>query len=154
MRLPEKLRPLVLAGVLGVLVVIGTLGQSSSSPSGLGKEWSIWTPSERRVFVAAYLDGYLRGKTDACVAAGELFEQQKPIADLEETPDRKCFHHAKGYSRTADDYEAIITAFYAKDKKYEEIPVEYLMLLLTNARYQSSSDIEEGMRKGGSPTPN
>ena len=144
----KQIRTPLLAGAIVVFVLMGTLAQVSAPSPGRGEEWLSWSPTERRVFVAAYLDGYLRGKTDACIAAGELFEQQKPVHDLEDTPDRKCFRHAKSYSRTADDYAGVLTSFYSEQKEHRNIPVEYFLMLFTDARYQTVADIEQGMRKG------
>jgi hypothetical protein len=145
---------MLLAATIGVAVVIGTLAQSSAPPSGRGETWSSWTHTERQLFVAAYLDGYLRGKTDACVGASELFELDKPASDLADTADQKCFRHAKSYSRTANEYVSTIDSFYAKDGKYEDVPIEYLMLLFTDPRYQTSADVQAEIQKHGWPSRN
>lgn len=144
----KRNRPLLLVGALSLLALTGTIAQVSQSRPGRGQEWLSWSPDERSVFIGAYLQGYLMGKTDACIAAGELFEQHKPVHDLEETPDRRCFRHAKSYSRTSADYASVITDFYLKHREYENIPVDYFMLLFTDDRYKTVGDIEQGIAKG------
>jgi hypothetical protein len=114
----------------------------------LGKNGSPGTPAQRTLYVGAYLQGYLMGKTDGCEAAVEVFEQGKKITDLEQDPDRMCFRHAKGYSRPAGAYARLITAFYEKHPEHRDIPVDYFMLLFTDSSYKTLADIEQGIRKG------
>jgi hypothetical protein len=122
--------------------------QVSTPRPGSGEEWLSWKPEERRLFVGAYLDGYQRGKTDACIAAGELFDQHKPVHDLEDLPDRRCFRHAKAYSRKPDDYVAVMTNFYTNHPQYRNIPRIYLIFLLTDDRYKTADEIYQAALKG------
>jgi hypothetical protein len=137
----------LVAGTLSLLVIIGALAQTPSLARGRGQEWLSWSSDERTVFVGAYLQGYLMGKTYACIAAGELFGEHKPIRDLDQMPDRRCFRRAKGYSRKADDYASVISSFYSKHPEYRDIPVDYFMLLFTSDQYRTVEDIEQGIRK-------
>lgn len=126
----------------------GMFTQAHHPVRGFGEEWLSWSPEQRTANIGAYLQGYLMGKTDACEAASELFEQHKPVKNLEDDPDRKCFRHAKGYSRSAGDYAGVITAFYQRNPQHLNIPVDYFMLLFTNVRYKTVDDIEQGIQKG------
>lgn len=137
----------VLAALLCVFCSIGTRAQTAPL-AGRGQEWLAWSPSQRRGFVAAYMDGYLRGKSDACEAAAELFAPGKSVVNLDDMPDRQCFRHAKSYSRPAGDYAKLITSFYEKHPVYRDIPVEYFLLLFTDNRYSTLAAIEQGIRKG------
>ena len=87
------------------------------------------------------------GETDACLAAGELFEQRKRVRNLDDLPDRKRFRRAKSYSKTADDCPVLITTFYSKHEDHRDVPVDYFMLLFTDDRFQTLADIEAGIRK-------
>lgn len=142
------IRVVLLIGTLSGLVASGTPGQTSSLKKGLGQEWLSWTAAQQTRYVGAYLQGYLMGKMDACEAAVELFERGKKFTDLEQDPDRRCFRHAKGYSRPAGEYVKLITVFYARHPEHRDIPVEYFLLLFTDNRYSTLAAIEQGIRKG------
>lgn len=143
----RKSKALLLAA-LAALAAIHTLAQAKTPRQGRGEEWLAWASGERRLYVAAYLDGYSRGKLDACNAAGDLFEQDKRFYNLDDLPERRCFRHAKSYSENADDYVATVTAFYEKHPEHRDIPYQYFMLLFTDPSYKTVPDIEEGIRKG------
>ena len=144
----KQIRTVPIAGAFALLLFIGTSAQVSSPPRGTGQEWLSWSPEQRRVFVGAYLQGYLMGKTDARIAADELFELDKPVHDLKDTVDARCFRHAKAYSRDSADYTAVITDFYTNHAKYRNIPRSYLMLLLTDDRYKTADEIYQAALKG------
>jgi len=135
-------------GALCFLGFAGTHAQVSHRGQGTGEEWLSWSADERIVFVGAYLQGYLMGKTDACEAAAELFQAHKKFTNLEQDPSRRCFRHAKDYSRSAAEYAPLITDFYTKHPEHRDIPVDYFMLLLTNDQYKTVGDIEQGIQKG------
>jgi len=92
------------------------------------------------VYVDAYLSGYVSGKTDACVAAAELFEGGKQVS-LDDTVDKRCFRHAKAYSKARGDYLIFMTEFYVKCPKYKTVPYTYLMLQLTDDRYKTAEKL-------------
>lgn len=144
----KQTRAALLAGAFSLLLFIGALAQAPSAARGKGQEWLSYSSDERNVFVGAYLQGYLMGKTDACNAAGELFGEHQPISDLDQMPERRCFRRAKGYTRKAEDYTSIITSFYAEHPEYRDIPVDYFMQLFTNDQYRTVDSIEQGIRKG------
>ena len=145
---------LMFLAVLVGLTLTSARPQVSAAQSGRGQEWLSWSPRERRVFVAAYLDGYSRGTIDACSAAVSLFAPQKPYSSLEDDPERKCFNHSKGYRQNAGDYATLLTDFYRKHAEHLDIPVEYFMLLFTDDRYKTVGDIEKGISNGDVRTSN
>ncbi len=98
--------------------------------------------------MGAYLQGYFMGKSDACETAAELFGPRKPIHDLDQDPERRCFRHAKRYTMSVADYVSIITSFYEKYPEHRDIPVDYFMIVFRDQRYKTLADIERGMRKG------
>jgi hypothetical protein len=144
----KRVRGALAVAALSIFALFWAFGQTSGPPRGRGEEWLSWSPEQRLVFVGAYLQGYLMGKLDGCNAAGELFEQHKAVRDPDDLPERRCFRHAKGYSRNADEYATLIAAFYAKHVEHRDMPVDYFMLLFTDDRYKTVTDIEEGIRKG------
>jgi len=139
---------LLIVGVFSVLLLKGMAEEPPSSAVVTGEEWLSWSPEQRTVFVDAYLMGYLRGKSNACIGAAELFEVGKPVHDLNESVDRRCFRHAKSYSRGADHYANLITEFYREHPEYRNIPNVYLMVLLTDDRYKTADEIYEAAVKG------
>lgn len=149
--MPQKLESggvLMCVGLIVGMALMAAHPQVSPAQSGRGQDWLSWSPRERRDFVAAYLDGYSRGKIDACEAAANLFASQKPYSDFEDDPERKCFNHSKRYAQNADNYAALLTDFYLKHGDHLDIPVEYFLLLFTDDSYKTVENIENGIRKG------
>ncbi|MGH9788594.1 MAG: hypothetical protein ACRD4U_07835 [Candidatus Acidiferrales bacterium] len=139
-----KVRILLIAGVLSVLLLNARADRTPSSTASavvIGEGWLSWSPEQRVIFVDAYLIGYLEGKSEACLAAYNLFELDKPIRDLNESVDARCFRHTKSYSRDADHYASVITQFYTEHVEYRNIPNIYLMTLLIDGRYETADEI-------------
>ena len=138
----------LIVGVFSVLLVASTPARMDSQAIATGEEWLSWSQQQRSVFVDAYLMGYLSGKSDACIGAADLFELDKPVQDLNESVDRRCFRHAKSYSKRADYYTGVITQFYTEHPEYRNIPNIYLMLLLIDDRYKTADEIYQAAVKG------
>jgi hypothetical protein len=141
---------LVVIGFLVVGVVLLGFGTSRLRPRRLerpelhrhpGLQWLSWTATERESFVHGYLGGYGVGASDACRAADDLFELDKPHLighdDVRSTfPSARClesvFKNVKFSSSTGSDvsaYTTPITEFYAKHPEQSDTSV--LMLLET-----------------------
>jgi hypothetical protein len=142
-----KVSIMVIGTTLATLLLAGTSAPTSSRSTMAGEGWLSWTPEQRNIYVDAYLSGYISGKTNACIAAAELFEGGRQVS-LDDAADRNCFRHAKAYSKGRDDYAALITGFYTKCPKYENAPYAYLMLQLTDDRYKTAEGLCEMAEKG------
>ena len=135
------------AVTLAIGLFVSTIAQVSV-PQGAGKDWLSWSPEERSVFAEAYKAGYVSGKSDACEAAARLFEPHERVTDFSRSASARCLQHAKAHSKTIDHYTEVITTFYSKYAKYEGIPYAYLMLLLTDDRYNTADEIYQAALKG------
>jgi hypothetical protein len=138
------------ATLLILIFVIGLADAGSQrrvAPRRDGKDWLSFTAQTRSYLVEVYLDGYLDGKTDACAAAGDLFEQG-PVHDPKDSADQRCFRKAKSYSRDVDDYIGVLTAFYTKYPQFRNIPDLYLIQTLTDDRYTTADGIYQMAVKG------
>jgi len=143
-----KARTLLIIGVFSFLILTAMADRTSSSSAVVtGEGWLSWSPEQRIIFVDTYLMGYLSGKLDACEAADKLFELEKPVRDLNETVDARCVRHAKSYSKDAYHYASVITQFYTEHVEYHNIPNVYLMMLLTDDRYQTADEIYQAAVK-------
>lgn len=138
---------ILITAALAALLFAGASAKPSSQSGGTGEEWLSWTPEQRSVYVDAYLTGYTSGKTDACIAAAELFEVHKRVTP-EDTLDRRCFRHSKTYSRSRDDYASLLTEFYARCPERKNIPYAYLMIQLTDDRYKTAEVLCHAAEKG------
>jgi hypothetical protein len=144
--------------VIGVCVVLllhtGAAGSNPPAPDE-GKEWLIWTPAERSLYVRGFIEGYWRGTDSACRLADELFDVGKPHR-LGQTPRGRCEARLEEYTKikTTDSgldfsaYTTIITEFYTKHPEYQHIPKVYLMLFLTNRTYKTADQLYEMAVKG------
>ncbi len=143
----RRLRALAISAALVALSLAVVRTQPASPSREAGQEWLSWSPDVRIVFAQAYLSGYLSGKTNACMAAAELFESG-PVHDLSESADARCFRRAKSYSKTSDHYARVITDFYQKYSQYRNIPYAYLMLVMTDDRFTTVDEIYQAALAG------
>src|SRR5258708_38491337 len=94
----EKMRIVAIAAALATLLFAGVSASTSSHSKGTGEEWLSWTSEQRGVYGDAYLSGYVSGKTDACVAAAELFGGGKQ-GSVDDTVDKRGFRPSNGCSK-------------------------------------------------------
>ena len=138
--------------LLKVCILVFTVSSSTSTgaqdqarrPSRgpqAGMQWLSWTQQRRSDFVDAYLAGYLDGKSDACIAAAEIFDVGKTFSDPREDASQRCFRQAKSYSRNISDYVKVLTDFYTKYAQFKNIPYLYLMTILRDDQYKTADGI-------------
>ena len=143
-----KARTLLIIGVFLILNARADQTPSSSASAVvIGEGWLTWSPEQRIIFVDAYLIGYWRGKSEACLAADSLFELDKPVRDPNEIVVARCLRHTKDYSKDADHYTSVITKFYTEHVEYHNIPNVYLMRLLIDDRYKTADEIYQAAVK-------
>lgn len=143
-----KIRPFAAwAGLAGLLLAAAT-AEAASPSQWKGEEWLSWSAEVRTVFVDAYLAGYTSGRSDACLAADDLFDLDKPVHSPEDMVVARCKRHAKSYSKTSDYYVKVITDFYQKYPKYRNIPYVYLMFLMSDGWYKTADEIYQGALEG------
>jgi hypothetical protein len=141
-------------GILGFTITIltsaGAQDQSRRPSRGpqAGVQCLSWTQQRRGDFVDAYLAGYLGGKSDACIAAAEIFEVGKTFSDPREDVSQRCFRQAKSYSRETSDYVTVLTEFYTKYPQFRNIPYLYLMMMLRDDEYKTADGIYQMALKG------
>ena len=118
----RKARTYITLGALAIPLLAVAAAQLASPSRGRGDECLSWRPEVRTVFVDAYLGGYNSGRSDACMAADDLFELDKAVQNIEDTVVQRCKRRAKSYSRPPDYYVNVINDFYKKYPKYRNIP--------------------------------
>ncbi len=143
-----KVRTLLIIGVFSFLI-LNAGADRTPSPSAviIGEDWLSWSPEQRIIFVDAYLIGYWRGKSEACLAADRLFELDKPVRDPKEIVANRCLRHTKDYSKDADLYASVITQFYTEHVEYHNIPNVNLIELLIDGRYETADEIYQAAVK-------
>ena len=142
-----KARTFAAVGALALLFLVVAAARVASPPRWRGEEWLAWSPQVRSVYGEAYLAGYLNGKLDACNAAMDLFELDKPT-DLSNTVATRCRSHAKSYSKTSEYYVKVITDFYQEHPEYRNFPYAYLMFLMTDNWYKTADEIYQAAVEG------
>jgi hypothetical protein len=120
-----------------------------------GLQWLSWSLRERENFVYGYIQGYGHGMNEACLAADNLFEKDKPHVlghdDVPSTfPSDRCRTSVAHYSNVKVDlskgpdftaYTAVITEFYTKHAEYRDTPFALLMESLTGTKTLTADDI-------------
>ena len=144
-----KAGALLLIGVFSFLILNTGAAQTKTDPTPApsAEWWLSWSLEQRFLFVEAYLFGYGRGVTEACLAANNLFELDKLIYDLNEIVSARCFRHTKDYSKESDHYADVITEFYTKHVEYRNIPLTYMITLLIDGRYQTADELYQAAVK-------
>jgi hypothetical protein len=135
--------------ILVVVFPLLALAGSSQRPERIqsGKDWLSWTPEQRFVFLNAYVAGYSRGKTLACIEAAKLFVPNEEITDVTKQASARCIDSAKSYSRSGMYYVRVVTDFYSICPKYDAAPLLYLMTLLSDDQLKSAEELcREGVR--------
>jgi len=129
-----------------VAQLLSTPAQVSAPHIRSGRDWLLWSPEQRLLFVESYRAGYIRGTADACAGAIALVPPGHSF-DLSHDPTAVCLQHAKAYSKPVEYYTGLITEFYRKCPKYEAAPDVYLMMQLTDDRLKSADALcQEGVR--------
>lgn len=120
-----------------------------------GKQWLSWTPQERENFVYGYVQGYGHGMNEACLAADDLFEKDKPHLlghdNVPSTfPSARCRASVAQYSNVKINlskgpdfsaYTTVITEFYTKHPEYRDTPFTVLMESLAGTKSLTADDI-------------
>jgi hypothetical protein len=150
---------LILIGLLLLFTVVFNSKPQSSERVELfrhpGLQWLSWSPQERENFVYGYIQGYGRGMNEACLAADNLFEKDKPHVlghdDVPSTfPSDRCRTSVAHYSNVKVDlskgpdfsaYTAVITEFYTKHSEYRDTPFSLLMETLAGTKGLTADDI-------------
>ena len=136
-------RPLLVSAAcaLFALVALASVFPASHERGrGTGLEWLSWTSSERNAFMNGYVTGYLRGTSKACNGADDLFEVNKPHT-MSDRPSERCLGRVDLYSRDADAYAAVLTAFYSDHPEYRGIPSAYLLSFLSDTQFRSADEL-------------
>jgi hypothetical protein len=120
-----------------------------------GQQWLSWTSGERENFAYGYIQGYGHGMNEACLAADDLFEKDKPHAighdNVPSTfPSARCRSSVAQYKNVKIDlstgpdfgpYMTAITEFYTKYPQYRDTPFTHLMELLTGGEKLTADDL-------------
>jgi hypothetical protein len=167
-------------GIYSKLIVIGLLLLVASTPGSHsqkservelfrhpGQQWLSWSSLERENFVYGYILGYGHGLNEACLAADDLFEKDKPRLlghdDVPSTfPSARCRARFEQDSMVKVDlsegpdfspYTTVITEFYKKHPEYRDIPITLLMESLTRTKGLTADDIYRNWTTWKSPPP-
>lgn len=155
-----KRNELVMIGLL-LLLFAGSRLHSQKGPERVdlfrhpGLQWLSWTPAERENFVYGYIQGYGHGMNEACLAADDLFEKDKPRVighdDAPSTfPSARCRVSVAQYSNVEvnlssgpdfSPYTTAITEFYKKYPQYRDTPFTRLMEMLTGAKTVTADEL-------------
>ena len=120
-----------------------------------GLLWLSWSSGERENFVYGYIQGHGQGVNEACLAADDLFEKDKPHRlghdEVPSTfPSARCRANVPQYSNVKIDlskgpdfsaYTRVITEFYTKHPDYRDTPITLLMESLEGAKSLTADDI-------------
>ncbi len=161
--------------VLMALVLLLSAVSESCSPNSQrveffrhpGLPWLAWTPQERENFVYGYIQGYGHGVNEACLAADDLFEKDKPHQlghdDVSSTfPSARCRASVAQYPNVKIDlskgpdfsaYTTVITEFYTKHPDYRDTPYTLLMDSLAGRKGLTADDIYRSWTTRKSPLP-
>ncbi len=93
---------------------------------GQGKLWLSWSVERRRGFTLGYLWGYGPAFRQACVAYFHANPPKTMTLDLTQSPLQKCMLCRLNYSKSADYYEAQITAYYKRYPTDLDLPIIWL----------------------------
>jgi len=154
-------RTILAAGTIAALLLGSGAASSSSEKPESGQEWMSWSPAERTIFIAGFIDGYLRGTHQACLAADNLFEVGKPhrLGDQDhpsDMPSARCLAEVDTYSKYKrvgskvdfSSYTDVITEFYGKHPEYQSIPNTYLLRFLSDRQYKTADQLYQMALKG------
>jgi len=158
-------RVIAIGFILGCLVqgnAQSSYPGSAVSPRYSGAQWLGWDEVKRDLFVFAYIDGYKRGVSDACLAGDRLFDFKNgavPEHSKDEIPypSTLCRENSGEYSKckvgapegtSCAAYTDTITAFYTQHPEYRSIPFEYLMQFLTDKEHKSADELYSTAKSG------
>jgi hypothetical protein len=128
----------------------------------MGQQWLSWTSAQRNSYVYGFIDGYMKGTVDACLAADELFEVGQPhrLGDEHhptEVPSGRCLARVdREYSKgkltesgmDTSAYTSVITEFYTKHPEYRRVPFSSLLLLLSDKKHKTAEELYAMALKG------
>ena len=158
--------------VIGLLLLLSAISGSQSQTSDRvelfrhpGLLWLSWSAAERETFVYGYIQGHGHGMNEACLAADDLFEKDKPHQlghdDVPSTfPSARCRARVAQYPNVRVDlskgpdfsaYTAVITEFYTKYPEYRDTPFTLLMESLAGTKTLTADDIYRNWTKSGPP---
>ena len=159
--------------VIGLSLLLSTLSAAQSQHlervelfQHPGLQWLSWTPVERENFVYGYIHGYANGMNEACLAADELFEKDKPHVIGHDNvpssfPSARCRRSVAQYplikispTKGPDfsPYTEVITEFYTKHPEYRDTLFTRLMEFLASPKNLTSDDLYSQL-VGKSPAP-
>jgi hypothetical protein len=132
-----------------------------------GIQWLSWNSTERRNFVSGYIEGFEVGMNQACLAADDLFERDKPRSfgydNVPSTfPSARCRASVDQYSNlkvsvsTGPDYSpyiSVITTFYSKYPNARNVPYVDLIRFLTDAKHKTADELYSMAKKGEFSVP-
>ena len=157
--------------VTGLLLLFAAICGSQSQTSERvelfrhpGLQWLSWTSQQRENFVYGYIEGYGHGMNEACLAADNLFEKDKPRVfghdDVPSTfPSDRCRASVAQYSNVKVDlskgpdftaYTTVITEFYTKHPEYRDTPFALLMESLAGTKSLTAEEIYKRWTTRGS----
>jgi hypothetical protein len=160
--------------VMALLLMLSTVSDSRSQNSKRvdlfrhpGKQWLSWTFGERENFVYGYIQGYGHGMNEACLAADDLFDKNKPQAighdNVPSTfPSARCRASVAQYKNVKIDlstgpdfgsYTTTITEFYTKYPEYRDTPFTHLMELLTGGEKLTANGLYSKLGASGKQKP-
>jgi len=144
--------------LLGVLVTL-TLQHSLRSVSvakvdrfGAASEWKSFSTDKRTVYVRGFTAGFNIGGSDACDNTAQLFlTKGQVLANGTSASQLELCDAARDhFTRMGDGgkvranfsvYSDIITEFYNKYPKYNNVPFSFLMTLLADKKFKTADDL-------------
>jgi hypothetical protein len=106
-----------------------------------GHEWLKWTRSNRTAFVAGYVKGKEEGCLDGCSDAEHVAAQATDAAALTSGLLLQCHQACDAFTQPADVYGDAVTSFYEKFPSDQDIPITYVLQLLSDKNRKSSEQI-------------
>jgi hypothetical protein len=146
-------------GIVGMMLtaILGLIGFSfeCSEPGakiprepGTGVEWLKWDQETRSVFVFAYTGGYDRGGGEACVIADSFVPEGIGGDPLTGSLLRKCLEQTREFPKPVEYYVQKITEFCEEYPEDGEIPLVYVLPMLSDREDKSIEEIHEMARTG------
>jgi hypothetical protein len=137
--------------LLILLALIGCCAVSAQEPrirtvktgQADGSTWQQWNGETRLGFVRGYLVGFHVGHRDGCFWYDQRSQPSRSVRDPMDTPLAKCLASAPQFSRTPEEYEAQLTAFYKSYPHDIGLPLDELMRMLSGPENRSLKEIDQ-----------
>ncbi len=106
-----------------------------------GQLWLAMTEQQRQFYLGGVIRGYVSGQQVMCAQV----EDAQVLREHKETT--SCFSDIPRFTKRPEDYSREVTAFYSRYVEYRHVPLDDLLLQLSDQKSRSIGEIHSLLEK-------